>query len=35
MQKRSFDQLERSLNRDNNLEEQPVAEPIAVIPGFE
>lgn len=35
MQKRSFDRLERSLNRDNNLEEQPVAEPIAVIPGFE
>lgn len=35
LQKRSFDQLERSLNRDNHLEEQPVAEPAAVIPGFE
>lgn len=33
--KRSFDNLERSLNRDNHKEEQPVAEPVAIIPGFE
>jgi hypothetical protein len=35
MHKRSFDKLEKSLNRDNGLEEQPVAEPVATIPGFE
>jgi hypothetical protein len=35
MHKRSIDHLERSLNRDNHREEQPVAEPVAIIPGFE
>jgi hypothetical protein len=35
MNKNPFEKLERSLNRDNYLEEQPVAEPVAIIPGFE